>query len=222
MSLDELDPGDRMMVEGLYWWGPATLFRCPVDPDPANCDIALVGVPHASGNASTERDQHLGPRAVRHVSALQRRYHGAFGFSPVGGLPDQRPRATCRSRRRTTTRPASSGSRRSSPDRRGRDARPSRSAATTRSPVGIVQGLVGPHSKLTGGRKVGAASTSTRTSTPTSRSRTGSARRSRLRTGRATSSARDRSTRPGASRSASAATREPPTGCSRATTSATR
>ena len=71
-----------MMVEGLYWWGPATLFRCPVDPDPGHCDVALVGVPHSTGNGSTERDQHLGPRAVRHVSALQRRMHGPFGFSP--------------------------------------------------------------------------------------------------------------------------------------------
>jgi guanidinopropionase len=78
----ELDPRDRMMVEGLYWWAIPSLFRCPVNADPAACDIALVGVPHASGNASTERDQHLGPRAVRHVSALQRRYHAAFGLSP--------------------------------------------------------------------------------------------------------------------------------------------
>jgi guanidinopropionase len=81
-DLGSLPPDDRMMVEGLYWWGPATLFRCPVDPDPARCDIALVGVPHSTGNGSTERDQHLGPRAVRHVSALQRRMHAPFGFSP--------------------------------------------------------------------------------------------------------------------------------------------
>ena len=80
--MDELDPRDRMMVEGLYWWGVPSLFRCPVDPDPAACDIALVGVPHSSGNGSTERDQHLGPRAVRNVSALQRRYHLDFGLSP--------------------------------------------------------------------------------------------------------------------------------------------
>ncbi len=68
-------PGDRdrMMVEGLYWWGVPSLFRCPVDPDPTNCDIALVGVPHSTGNGTTERDQHLGPRAVRDVSAMARR-----------------------------------------------------------------------------------------------------------------------------------------------------
>jgi guanidinopropionase len=71
-----------MMVEGLYWWGPATLFRCPQNPDPAACDIALVGVPHSAGNGSTEHDQHLGPRAVRHVSALQRRYHALFDIDP--------------------------------------------------------------------------------------------------------------------------------------------
>jgi len=44
-----------------------TLFRCPHDPDPDQCDIALVGVQHSTGNGTTERDQHLGPRAVRDV-----------------------------------------------------------------------------------------------------------------------------------------------------------
>jgi guanidinopropionase len=33
-------------------------------------------------NGTTERDQHLGPRAVRNVSALQRRVHGEFGVDP--------------------------------------------------------------------------------------------------------------------------------------------
>ncbi len=74
-------PPERMM-DTLYWWGVPSLFRCPVDPDPRNCDIALVGVPHSSGNGTTERDQHLGPRAVRHVSAHNRRMHNHFGFDP--------------------------------------------------------------------------------------------------------------------------------------------
>ena len=65
-----------------YWWGIASFFRCPVDPDPAKCDVAVVGVPHSAGNGSTERDQHLGPRAVRNVSAFNRRMHKQFGFSP--------------------------------------------------------------------------------------------------------------------------------------------
>ncbi len=77
-----LNDDDRLLLEGTYWWGPATLFRCELESDPAACDLALVGVPHSSGNGSTERDQHLGPRAVRNVSALQRRMHGEFGFSP--------------------------------------------------------------------------------------------------------------------------------------------
>ena len=50
---------DRMN-SGLYWWGVPTLFRCPHDPNPEHCDIALVGVPHSTGNGTTERDQHLG------------------------------------------------------------------------------------------------------------------------------------------------------------------
>ena len=74
---------DANLLEAIWWWGVPSLFRCPVDPDPATCDIALVGVPHSSGNGSTERDQHLGPRAVRNVSAHNRRLHKAFGsFSP--------------------------------------------------------------------------------------------------------------------------------------------
>jgi hypothetical protein len=75
------DP-DMVLLEALSWWGVPTLFRCPYDPDPTGCDIAVAGVPHSSGNGSTERDQHLGPRAVRHVSAHNRRVHAAFGFSP--------------------------------------------------------------------------------------------------------------------------------------------
>ena len=73
---------DQIMMETLYWWGIPTLFRCKNDSDPKNCDIALVGVPHSSGNGTTERDQHLAPRAVRHVSAGFRRVHLDFGFNP--------------------------------------------------------------------------------------------------------------------------------------------
>ena len=72
---------DSSMMNNLYWWGVPTLFRCPQD-DVATADLALVGVPHSTGNGTTERDQHLGPRAVRNMSALQRRAHGGFGFDP--------------------------------------------------------------------------------------------------------------------------------------------
>ncbi len=75
------DAAERTM-RGTYWWGIPTLLASPHDPDPKNCDIALVGVPHSSGNGSTERDQHLGPRAVRHVSAGYRRKHRRFGVTP--------------------------------------------------------------------------------------------------------------------------------------------
>lgn len=72
---------DRSMMENLYWWGVPTLFRCPHE-DLNDQDIVLAGVPHSTGNGTTERDQHLGPRAVRHVSAVQRRAHGKFGLDP--------------------------------------------------------------------------------------------------------------------------------------------
>ena len=72
---------DQIMMETLYWWGIPTLFRCP-NLDPAESDIALVGVPHSTGNGTTERDQHLGPRALRNVSAIGRRVHLDFGINP--------------------------------------------------------------------------------------------------------------------------------------------
>ena len=69
------------MMENLYWWGIPTLFRC-ANQEAANQDIALVGVPHSTGNGTTERDQHLGPRAVRNVSSIGRRMHGDFQLNP--------------------------------------------------------------------------------------------------------------------------------------------
>ena len=75
------DEHDASMMSNLYWWGIPTMFRCPNAP-PERQDIALVGVPHSTGNGTTERDQHLGPRALRNVSAVQRRVHGAFQLDP--------------------------------------------------------------------------------------------------------------------------------------------
>jgi guanidinopropionase len=69
------------MMENLYWWGIPTMFRCP-NESPEGSDIALVGVPHSAGNGTTERDQHLGPRALRNVSAVQRRMHADFQLDP--------------------------------------------------------------------------------------------------------------------------------------------
>jgi guanidinopropionase len=74
------DPLEQL--ETLYWWGVPTFFRCPHDEDPAACDIGVLGIPHSSGNGSTERDQHLGPRAVRHVCAHNRRPHRTYGLHP--------------------------------------------------------------------------------------------------------------------------------------------
>lgn len=73
---------DNSMMENLYWWGVPTFFRCPHEVLNAQHDIAIVGVPHSTGNGTTERDQHLGPRAVRNVSAVQRRVHNEFELDP--------------------------------------------------------------------------------------------------------------------------------------------
>ena len=77
-----LSDDDKMMMESLYWWDIPTLFRCPLERDPSKLDIALVGVPHSTGNGTTERDQHLGPRAVRDISALAHRVHTEFNLDP--------------------------------------------------------------------------------------------------------------------------------------------
>ncbi|MEM1077708.1 MAG: arginase family protein [Pseudomonadota bacterium] len=75
------DPHQTAMMENLYWWGIPTMFRCP-NTTAQGADIALVGVPHSTGNGTTERDQHLGPRALRNVSSVARRMHGGFNLDP--------------------------------------------------------------------------------------------------------------------------------------------
>jgi guanidinopropionase len=81
MTAEDFEAAKRSS-QSWYWWGIPTFFRCPWIEDPAAADIALVGVPHSSGNGSTERDQHLGPRAVRHQSGFYRRSHAVHGFAP--------------------------------------------------------------------------------------------------------------------------------------------
>lgn len=77
------DDNARSMMENLYWWGIPSLFRADIADTPEGQDIVLAGVPHSTGNGTTERDQHLGPRAVRHVSANMRRAHMRYGFYPL-------------------------------------------------------------------------------------------------------------------------------------------
>ena len=97
MPTNELTSADELMLQSLYWWDIPTFFRCPVERDPAACDIALVGVPHSTGNGTTERDQHLGPSAVRDVSAMARRVHMEFGIDPWerAAHPGHGGRAAC-------------------------------------------------------------------------------------------------------------------------------
>ena len=82
MKNAKLESHDELMLQSLYWWDIPTFFRCPLERDPSKCDVALVGVPHSTGNGTTERDQHLGPRAVRNVSAMARRVHMEYGIDP--------------------------------------------------------------------------------------------------------------------------------------------
>ena len=149
---DDVSPTDQMMLESLYWWDVPTLFRCPLERDPNQLDIALVGVPHSTGNGTTERDQHLGPRAVRDISALARRVHTEFEIDPwkrcrIGDmgdvpLPEANDNERCIERMTAFykrldaagTRPVSIGG----------------DHAIT---GGIIQAISGEHAKLTGGEK---------------------------------------------------------------------
>ena len=152
MDTKEISKEDAKMLESLYWWDIPTLFRCPIERDPEKSDIALVGVPHSTGNGTTERDQHLGPRALRNVSAMARRVHMDFQIDPwetcrindMGDvpLPEANDNERCIERitdfyqtiDRSLTRPVSVGGDHSVTG-------------------GIIQAIAGEHASLTGGRK---------------------------------------------------------------------
>lgn len=153
MSENEKASDQQKVMDALYWWGVPTLFRAPHDPDPENCDIALVGVPHSTGNGTTERDQHLGPRAVRHVSANGRRVHLEYGLDPWAAcrindlgdvpLPEANDNELCIERISEFYRNISTAG-----------ARPVSIGGDHSITGGIVQAIAGPDSNLTNGEKV--------------------------------------------------------------------
>jgi len=142
----------KAFMDALYWWGVPTLFRAPHDPDPAACDIALVGVPHSTGNGTTERDQHLGPRAVRDISANGRRVHMHFELDPWNAcrihdlgdvpLPEANNNERCIERITEFYRAVDAAG-----------TRPVSVGGDHSITGGILQALGGPTSQLTGGKK---------------------------------------------------------------------
>ena len=150
--METQEQNQEKMMEALYWYGIPTLFRCPNDTDLKDCDIALAGVPHSAGNGTTERDQHLGPRAVRHMSAYARRVHDEFQFSPwdtctikdLGDvpLPEALDNEKCIQRITDYY------------ERIGRAGVPTVSIGGDHAVTGgIIQGLAAPGSRLTQGKK---------------------------------------------------------------------
>jgi guanidinopropionase len=77
-----MDETAERTMRSVYWWGIPTFFGCPHTGDASGADVALIGMPHSSGNGSTERDQHLGPRAIRSISNNWRPAHIRFGVDP--------------------------------------------------------------------------------------------------------------------------------------------
>jgi guanidinopropionase len=61
--------------------GIASFFRAPIADDPAEADIALIGVPFDGGVTHRSGARH-GPRAVREQSTLMRRINSATGVAP--------------------------------------------------------------------------------------------------------------------------------------------
>ena len=57
------DAAARSMMDNLYWWGIPSLFRAEIADDPADLDIALVGVPHSTAVSYT----HLTLPTIRSV-----------------------------------------------------------------------------------------------------------------------------------------------------------
>ena len=151
-TTDKSGRDQRKFMDALYWWGVPTLFRAPHDTDPANADIALVGVPHSTGNGTTERDQHLGPRALRDVSANGRRVHMNFGLDPWNAcrindlgdvpLPEANHNERCIERITDFYREIDAAG-----------ARPVSIGGDHSITGGILQALGGSQAKLTGGKK---------------------------------------------------------------------
>ena len=122
---DDLTVLDTALLVGI-----PSLFRCPVDPIPRTPSRARRRPP-LLGNGSTERDQHLGPRAVRNVSGTIAASTRRSSSSPWERVPDPRLRRRAAARGAWTTSSASSASRPSSSASPTPARGPSRSAATT-------------------------------------------------------------------------------------------
>lgn len=72
--------------------GMASFMRLPVQPDPAQLDIALIGVPWDGGTTNRAGARH-GPREIRNMSSMMRRVHHVSRIAPyelcrVGDLGD--------------------------------------------------------------------------------------------------------------------------------------
>ncbi|HVH73607.1 MAG TPA: agmatinase [Stellaceae bacterium] len=59
----------------------ASFMRLPIERDPANLDIALVGVPWDGGTTNRPGARH-GPREIRNMSSLMRRVHPVSKIAP--------------------------------------------------------------------------------------------------------------------------------------------
>src|SRR5262245_21542835 len=59
----------------------ATFMRLPLEPDPTNLDIALIGVPWDGGTTNRAGARH-GPREIRNASSLMRRVHHVSRIAP--------------------------------------------------------------------------------------------------------------------------------------------
>ena len=82
MAITELTNADELMLQSLYWWDIATFFRCPIERTRATAMSPSSACRTRPATEPPSATSHLGPRAVREVSAMARRVHMEFGIDP--------------------------------------------------------------------------------------------------------------------------------------------
>src|SRR5580700_1474772 len=84
-NLSEPFPTPVDALEYPRFAGISTFFRLPHIPDPNRLDVALLGIPF-DGGTSYRTGPRMGPRHVRHQSAIIRPYNPVLKVSPFSSL----------------------------------------------------------------------------------------------------------------------------------------
>jgi len=84
MQAEDRSPARYQPIDSMLtprFAGPSTFMRLPMVADPRETDIAIFGVPWDGGTTNRPGPRH-GPRQVREMSSMIRRFHGVTRVSP--------------------------------------------------------------------------------------------------------------------------------------------